>query len=58
MEPADGLLEGESVFQGKTSSHDGQVFARPGQCYTLYFPSAQETGTLDLTVSRGKFTKR
>jgi len=58
MEPADDLLEGESVYKGKTSTDDGQVFAKAGQCYALYFPSAQETGTLDLTAARGKFTKR
>ncbi|MBL7185249.1 MAG: DUF5060 domain-containing protein [Phycisphaerae bacterium] len=58
MEPADDLLEGESVFKGKTSTHDGQVFARPGQCYALYFPSARQTGTLDLTAEGGEFTKR
>ena len=58
MEPADELLEGESVYKGKTSTHDGQVFAKAGQCYTLYFPSAQDTGTLDLTAARGQFTKR
>jgi len=58
MEPADDLLEGESVYKGKTSTHDGQVFAKPGQCYALYFPSARKTGTLDLTDSRGRFQKR
>ena len=58
MEPADDLLEGESVYKGKTSSHAGQVFAKPGQCYALYFPSARQTGTLNLTAERGKFTKR
>ena len=58
MEPADDLLEGESVYKGKTSTNDGQVFAKPGQCYALYFPSAQKTGTLDLTAAPGRFAKR
>jgi CubicO group peptidase (beta-lactamase class C family) len=58
MEPADDLLEGESVYKGKTSTHDGQVFAKPGQCYALYFPSARKTGTLDLTAARGRYHKR
>jgi len=58
MEPADDLLEGESVYEGKTSTHDGQVFAKAGQCYTLYFPSARQTGTLDLIAARGEFNKR
>ena len=58
MEPADHLLEGESVFKGKTSTHDGQVFAQAGRCYALYFPVAQETGTLDLRQCSGGFTAR
>jgi hypothetical protein len=58
MEPADELLKGESVYKGKTSTHDGQVFAKSGQCYAMYFPSARKTGTLDLTAAQGRFTKR
>jgi hypothetical protein len=52
------LLEGESVYHGKTSINDGQVFAKPGTCYALYFPTAQETGTLDLMAAPGRFTKQ
>ncbi len=58
MEPADDLLEGESVYQGKTSANDGQVFAKPGTCYALYFPTAEETGTLDLTDVPGRFVRQ
>ena len=58
MVPADMLLDGESVFKGKTSTHDGQVFAKPGHCYALYFPAARETGTLDLSATAGKFVQR
>ena len=58
MEPADDLLAGESVYRGKTSTHDGQVFAKAGQYYVLYYPSARPTGTLDLTDARGEFEKR
>jgi hypothetical protein len=58
MEPADELLQDESVFQGKTSSHDGQVFAKSGDCYALYFPTAEETGTLDLMGAPGRFVKQ
>lgn len=58
MEPADDLLEGESLFQGKTSTHDGQVFAKAGNCYALYFPTAEETGTLDLTDVPGRFVQQ
>ncbi len=58
MEPADELLEGESVFEGRTCTHDGQVLAKPGQCYALYFPTARKTGTLDLTAVPGRFARQ
>lgn len=58
MEPADDLLTGESVFVGKTCSHDGQVFAKEGQCYAIYLPLARQTGVLDLTGAEGSFVKR
>ncbi len=58
MEPADELLEGESVYAGKTCSHDGQVFAKEGQCYAIYLPIATQTGVLDLGRAAGTFAKR
>ena len=58
MEPADDLLTGESVYIGKTCSHDGQVFAKQGQCYAIYLPTAAQTGVLDLGSARGRFAKR
>ena len=58
MEPADELLTGEPVYSGKTCSHDGQVFARKGQCYAIYLPLAKQTGALDLRGFTGKFVKR
>jgi hypothetical protein len=58
MEPADDLLTGESVYAGKTCSHDGQVFAKEGECYAIYLPIATETGVLDLSRARGEFVKR
>jgi len=58
MEPADELLTGESVYSGKTSTHDGQVFAKEGQCYAIYLPTASKTGVLDLSRATGKFAKR
>jgi hypothetical protein len=58
MEPADELLEGESVYSGKTSSHDGQVFAKEGECYAIYLPVANKTGELDLSRAAGRFVKR
>jgi hypothetical protein len=58
MEPADDLLEGESIFQGKTSTHGGQVFAKAGDCYALYFPTTEQTGTLNLTDAPGTFVRQ
>ena len=58
MEPADELLTGESVYSGKTSSHDGQVFAKEGECYAIYLPVARQTGVLDLNRAAGEFVKR
>ncbi len=58
MEPADELLDGESVYAGKTCSHDGQVFAKAGRCYAIYLPTAERTGVLDLSSASGTFLKR
>jgi hypothetical protein len=58
MEPADELLRGESVYVGKTCSHDAQVFAKEGQCYAIYLPVARQTGVLDLSSAEGRFVKR
>ena len=58
MEPADELLTAESVYPGKTCSHDGQVFAKEGECYAIYLPVARQTGVLDLSSVEGAFVKR
>jgi len=58
MEPADDLLTDESVYAGKTCSHDGHVFAKEGQCYAIYLPVATKTGMLDLSRAEGRFVKR
>jgi CubicO group peptidase (beta-lactamase class C family) len=58
MEPADELLTGESVYLGKTCSHDGQVFAKKDQCYAIYLPISNKTGVLDLSGATGQFVKR
>ncbi|MBN2316816.1 MAG: serine hydrolase [Sedimentisphaerales bacterium] len=58
MEPSDELLTGESVYAGKTCSHDGQVFAKAGEYYAIYLPTAQQTGELDLSDAPGRFVKR
>lgn len=53
MEPADGLLSGES------SSYGGaEVFAKPGEVYAIYLPDASLGGVLDLTQTTGKFAGR
>ncbi len=44
MEPHDNLLSGEDQSFG-----GGEVFARLGVDYIVYFPNASATGTLDLT---------
>jgi hypothetical protein len=53
MEPKDGLLTGEA-----TDSGGGQVFAKTGQIYAVYLPSATSTGILDLSGVSGSFQKR
>jgi hypothetical protein len=50
MQPADELLSGESPDFG-----GGQVFAKAGQAYAIYLPTASNTGTLDLSGSFGTF---
>ncbi|HOF42199.1 MAG TPA: hypothetical protein PLD73_19200, partial [Candidatus Hydrogenedentes bacterium] len=58
MEPANELLTGAAVFQGKYNRIPGHVFAKPGECYAVYLPIAQPTGTLDLTDAAGEFIQR
>jgi len=58
MEPADELLTEESIYSGKTSTHDGQVFAKNGECYAIYLPVARQTGVLNLNGAAGEFVKR
>lgn len=54
MSPRDSLLTGESgAFGG------GEVFARAGLTYAVYYPDASPTGTLDLGEAPGAtFVKR
>jgi hypothetical protein len=58
MEPMDQLLTGAATYQGKNNLVTGQVFAKPGEVYAVYLPDATTTGTLDLSVARGKFVQR
>jgi len=51
MQPSDALLTGETNEQG-------QVFAKPGHTYTIYYPNASATGTLNLSNTPGTFDLR
>ncbi|MFT5049700.1 MAG: hypothetical protein ACI8QZ_001093 [Chlamydiales bacterium] len=53
MEPADGLLSGESGNYG-----GGQVFAKPEHTYAVYMPNAQQSGQLNLTGAPGRYRAR
>ncbi len=53
MEPQDFLLTGENVSRGI-----GQVFAKQGEVYALYLPTADGHGRLNLTGYPGVFTLR
>lgn len=63
MEPCDALSQGAAtlpvgVGRGETVSLGAQVFAKPGEAYAVYFPTASSTGTLDLTALTGQATLR
>ena len=58
MVPADEWLHGASTYQGEYNLVTGQVFAKPGQCYAVYLPSAEQTGTLDLSGAPGELRQR
>ena len=53
MQPMDQLLSGESSNFG-----GGEVFAKVGDTYAVYYPNATNTGVLDLTAASGNLTKR
>lgn len=71
MEPADGLLSAEATYKttklvrnadrrfvDEPYEIEGQVFARPGEVYAIYLPSAEQTGKLDLSDYPGTFHLR
>ena len=58
MEPADSLLTGASEYHGENNLVAGQVFAKQGECYAVYLPAAERSGTLDLTGAHGTFVQR
>lgn len=53
MRPSDGLLSGESSAYG-----GGEVYSLPATDYAIYLPSANPSGTLDLSQAPGSFRKR
>ncbi|MCK4965820.1 hypothetical protein KAS50_02250 [bacterium] len=50
MEPYDVFLKGESGH--------GEVFAKSGEVYAIYFPNARNTGNLNLRAYSKPFTKK
>ncbi|QDU91601.1 hypothetical protein Pla175_50310 [Pirellulimonas nuda] len=63
MSPADTLVEGEATIQvglgaGASFRLGAQVFQTPNEVYAIYFPTAQQTGRLDLTAADGEFDAR
>ena len=54
MKPMDYLLNNE----GSGYYEDGQVFAKPGECYVVYLPVATLPGTLNLYKDKGEFRMR
>lgn len=60
MSPMDELVSGESTFTvgeggGNTSQMGAQVFAKSGEVYAIYYASAENTGSMDLSDSPGEF---
>jgi hypothetical protein len=63
MEPADGLVDGESTIEvglgaGKSFQLGAQVFCKPSVVYAIYFAKATKTGRLDLRKDKGEFQAR
>lgn len=58
MEPMDQLLTGAAKYQGTNNLATGQVFAKPGEIYAVYVPVGDQSGALDLSAARGKFSLR
>jgi len=50
MDPERTLVTGETSFAG-----GAEVFRKTGEVYAIYYPSATNTGTLDLTAAPGTF---
>jgi PelA/Pel-15E family pectate lyase len=63
MEPADELSQGGATIpvgigRGRTIPLGPQVFAKRGEVYAVYLPTASECGTLDLAELHGSAEKR
>lgn len=63
MEPADELVSGEAtVTVGMGSAGDfelgAQVFAKAGEIYAVYLPTASTTGSIDLSAAGGSLSQR
>ncbi len=61
MEPADELVQNEGTIpvglgEGKTFPLGAQVFIKKREIYAIYLPTADPVGTIDLSMSNGKFT--
>lgn len=63
MQPSDELVTGAGtvplpIGKGKTQPLGPQVFVKPGEIYAAYLPTAQPSGSLDLTRLAGRATLR
>ena len=63
MEPADDLVTGEGTIrvglgEGNSFQLGAQIFAKPGEVYAVYLPTASATGEIDLTTAPGEFSLR
>jgi CubicO group peptidase (beta-lactamase class C family) len=63
MEPANSLVTGAASIRvgiggGKKVPLGPRVFAKPGEVYAIYYPTAKQTGVLDLSAVKGEFTLR
>ena len=64
MEPADELLADAATIAvtqsrgKKTYQMGGQVFAKRGEVYAIYLPTATKSGRIDLSNAKGALTQR
>jgi hypothetical protein len=63
MSPSDALVDGEATVEvglgsGKSFQLGAQVFQETDQIYAIYFPTATNTGRLNLSDATGKFQSR